>query len=157
MPRTAVLTIVSVTLVFAAVAWTWLKDRVWEDAKLATPDEFISLLFEEPTGRQPAMEKIARTWQPGYAVMALETLPFSRDASVTRFLISTLEENTGERFGHPRKITPGTPSSRAACTGASTPSSVPTSHRIGRPTSASTKSAGAECARTASRRCGHRR
>jgi hypothetical protein len=99
MPRTAVLTIVSVTLVFAAVAWTWLKDRVWEDAKLATPDEFISLLFEEPTGRQPAMEKIARTWQPGYAVMALETLPFSRDASVTRFLISTLEENTGERFG----------------------------------------------------------
>jgi hypothetical protein len=99
MPRTAVLTIVSVTLVFAAVAWTWLKDRVWEDAKLATPDEFVSLLFEEPTGRQPAMEKIARTWQPGYAVMALETLPFSRDASVTRFLISTLEENTGERFG----------------------------------------------------------
>jgi hypothetical protein len=38
-------------------------------------------------------------WQPGYAVMALKILYFSRDPSLSRFLVSTLEEKTGQRFG----------------------------------------------------------
>lgn len=99
MPRNSALTLIGVTLGLATVGCAWAGDRIGEDVEQVAPDEFLSLLFEEPAGRQPAMERIARTWQPGYAVMAIEILYFSRDPSVTDFLISTLEEKTGKRFG----------------------------------------------------------
>lgn len=99
MPKNVALTFVSVTLVLATVGCAWAGDRVGDDVEPVTPDEFLSLVFEEAAGRRAALERIAGTWQPGYAVMALEVLRFSRDPSVTGFLISTLEEKTGQRFG----------------------------------------------------------
>jgi hypothetical protein len=65
----------------------------------ATPHEFISLLFDDSTARLRVIDKISRSWQPGYAVMLIEILYFSREASVRSFLVSVLEENTGQRFG----------------------------------------------------------
>ncbi len=100
MPEKTIPIVLSVVFLLATVTGNFPSVGAAENIELATPDEFISLLLEEPAVRQMAMQKIARTWQPGYAVMVLEILSFSRDPSMSRLLVSTLEENTGQRFGH---------------------------------------------------------
>ena len=58
-------------------------------------DTFIAVLVAPPRGREKAIERIAAGWQPGYAVMVLEILPFSREPEVRRRLVALLEEKTG--------------------------------------------------------------
>ncbi len=94
-----VLAILGGAFLLATVSWTFQNGAPPERVEAVAPDEFISLLLKEPDARQPTEQKIARTWQPGYAVMALEILYFSRDPSLSSFLVSTLEEKTGQRFG----------------------------------------------------------
>ena len=70
---------------------------------LARPEDFLLLLTPESAKRRNAMKVIESTWQPGYAVMALEILYFSRDPATRRYLISTLEKKTGRKLGEDTK------------------------------------------------------
>ena len=88
-----------VALVLAVLVWIVSPSASAADGELTTPDEFISLLFAEPGVRQEVLQKIDRTWRPGYAVLTLEILYFSRDPGVRRSLVSILEEKTGQRLG----------------------------------------------------------
>ena len=97
-PKRTVLAILGVFSVLAAGAWAFPRDGVPGEAEPAH-NEFINLLFEEPAARKLGLEKIARSWQSGYAVMAVEILYFSQDPALSSILISTLEEQTGQRFG----------------------------------------------------------
>jgi hypothetical protein len=99
MRRKTVLAILGGVFLLAPVSWTLQQGGPAERVEAVAPDEFIALLIQEPDARQPTEQKIARTWQPGYAVMALEILYFSRDPALSGFLVSTLEEKTGQRFG----------------------------------------------------------
>ena len=98
MPKRALAVILSVSL-FPAAAAAGPKEVVSHAVELATPDEFISLLFDDPAARRQAIERISSTWQPGYTVMLVEILPFTRDPSVRSLVVSTLEEKTGQRLG----------------------------------------------------------
>ncbi len=67
----------------------------------ASVDEetFISVLVAPPEARDRAIRGIASSWQPGYAVMVLEILPFSREPEVRRRLLEILGRQTGEDHG----------------------------------------------------------
>jgi len=97
----AVLTIL-VALFFAALSPAWGQEK---SKKLVTPEEFLSLLLDEPVlldkarAHRNALRKIGQTWRPGYAVMLVEILNFVNDREVARSILSALESNTRQRFG----------------------------------------------------------
>ena len=62
------------------------------------PETFISVLVGPREVREAAIRRIAAGWQPGFAVMVLEILPFSRDLEVRRRLLELLQQKTGQRL-----------------------------------------------------------
>ena len=99
MRKTTALILLSLLFSFEASPIWAAEDHLPSDAELASSNDFILLLAADPGTHRETMDKIVRTWQPGYAVMALEILYFSRQPAVRKFLVATLEEKTGQRFG----------------------------------------------------------
>ncbi len=68
-------------------------------ARANEPLDFLRLLGGDTASRQAALERIAAGWQPGSAVMLLETIYFVRDPGVTGKALELLESKTGQTFG----------------------------------------------------------
>ena len=68
-------------------------------AEPVPPEAFLSVLVGPPEARDAAIRRIAAGWRPGYEVMVLEVLPFSREPRVRRRLVEMLEAKTGQELG----------------------------------------------------------
>ena len=62
--------------------------------------EFLSLLVGEVTQRPAAMERIAKNWHPGFPVMMVEVLRFSRQPDIQQLGMRTLRDKTGKKVGN---------------------------------------------------------
>ena len=69
-------------------------------AKPADPNDFLKLLAGDTASRKAALERIGKRWEPGTAVMLLETLNFIRDPEVSGAAQRLLEAQTGQSFAY---------------------------------------------------------
>ncbi len=69
-------------------------------AELDPTPEFISLLVGDVAERPRAIERIAKNWHPGFAVMMIEVLRFSRQPEVQRLGMETLRKKTKKKLGN---------------------------------------------------------
>lgn len=64
------------------------------------PTDFLKLLAGDTGSRKAALKRIGAAWEPGAAVMLLETLNFVRDPEVSEAAQRLLETRTGQKFGY---------------------------------------------------------
>lgn len=68
-------------------------------ATASEPSDFLRLLGGSTEDRLAAIDRIGLSWEPGAAVMLLETINFVRDPRVTGRALELLEAKTEQSFG----------------------------------------------------------
>jgi Protein of unknown function (DUF3179) len=64
------------------------------------PGDFLQLLAGPVAQREAALGRIASAWQPGSAVMMVETLFFLREPRIAAAAVALLEAETGKKLGY---------------------------------------------------------
>ncbi|MEM6701324.1 MAG: DUF3179 domain-containing protein [Acidobacteriota bacterium] len=62
--------------------------------------EFLSLLVGDVAQRPAAIQRISKNWHPGFAVMMVEVLRFSRQPDVQKLGMRALRQQTGQQIGN---------------------------------------------------------
>ena len=154
--------------IFLMLAATAVQSRA-ESTDRAVVRAFLTLLAGEAGDKAHAVQLIETQWEPSFLPMALEVIRLTRSAEVSGALVRIMERETGAGLGHdlnawqremwnaPEARHPRYAAFKSALYSLIDPRFRHISTRPANRLSGSTRSSGAACGRTASRRFATRR